>query len=169
MGPVWILLFLLLVVVPWVIRTGTGTSKRKLKIVRVMRGVSIAILLLVGVPLVVWGILVVNESRGMDNRGDAFATFFLGVSMAAFGSLLCLVGGLALWAWSRKASREVAGSTSERQGNDKHCKKCGFELIGPGGPCRKCDDVQTRPCSSCGRYILANDRTCPYCGAGLPL
>jgi hypothetical protein len=162
-----LVLFLLVVGLPWVIRMGTGASKRKLTIVRAMRAVSIAILLLTGIPLVVLGILLVNESRGMDNGGDAFAAFGMGVTVACVGSFLCLVAGLALWAWSTKASREAAGSTFRRQGTDVYCKKRGFELIGPGGPCRKCDDVKTNPCSSCGRYILASDRTCPYCGADL--
>ena len=172
---IWILLFLLivavfasLVIVPWIIRTDTGTSKRKLTIVRAMRAVSIAILailLLIGVPLVVLGILMINQSRSIETGDYAFATLLFGVSVAAFGSLLSLAGGLGLWACGTKASREAAGPTFERHGNDTHCNKCGFELIGPGGPCRKCDDVQTRPCTSCGRYVLLNDKTCPYCGA----
>jgi len=65
------------------------------------------------------------------------------------------------------SSKAEPAPSFTRQGNDTHCKKCGSELIGQGGPCRKCDDVKTRPCSSCGRYILANDETCPYCGANL--
>jgi hypothetical protein len=173
---IWILLFLLivavfasLVIVPWVIRTGTGTTKRKLTIVRAMRAVSIAIpaiLLLTGVPLVVLGILGVSESWSIET-GIESPEAILGVLAGGFGSLLCVAGGLGLWACGRTASRKAAGPTSEREGNDTHCKKCGYELIGPGGPCRKCDDVQTSPCASCGRYILDNDKTCPFCRANL--
>ena len=171
----WILLFLLLVgplivliIFPLVVRTGTGTTKRRLTILRAMRAASVsilAILLLIGIALVVLGILTVNESRSIETGDDAFAAFGIGFLVAVIGSLLCLVGGLGLWAWSRRTSHEMAGSTFERRGNDTHCKKCGSELIGPGGPCRRCDNVQTRPCASCGRYILPNDKTCQYCGA----
>jgi hypothetical protein len=81
-----------------------------------------------------------------------------------------VVGAVIGSGWKAKpanaaSSEAEPGSSFERQGNDTHCKKCGTELIGPGGPCRKCDDVKTRPCSSCGRHILTNDKTCPYCEA----
>jgi len=162
---VYLLFVLLLVVVPWLIRTGTGTSKTRLTVVRVMRAVSITILLVVGIPAIIVGISWINGSWSIDTWDEAGMSLFMGVVAISVGSISCLLAGLALWAWSRKVAHDVADSTFERQGTDVYCKKCGFELIGPGGPCRKCDDVKTTPCASCGRYILAKDKTCPYCGA----
>lgn len=80
-----------------------------------------------------------------------------------------VAGALIGSGWKAKAneaasSRVEPWSSFARQGNETHCKKCGFELIGPGGPCRKCDDVQTKPCASCGLHVLLNDRKCPHCG-----
>jgi hypothetical protein len=93
-----------------------------------------------------------------------FAVFIIPTSIVA--------GAVIGSGWKAKpadaaGSEPEPGSSFERQGNDKHCKRCGTELIGPGGPCRKCDDVKTRPCSSCGRYMLTNDKTCVYCGTNL--
>ncbi|HWR69515.1 MAG TPA: zinc-ribbon domain-containing protein [Dehalococcoidia bacterium] len=99
---------------------------------------------------------------GGDPDQDLFGFMF-------YGGLGFLVGGTlgaVLGAFVVHPGPEPE-SSFERQGNDTHCRKCGSELIGRGGPCRKCDDVKTRPCSSCGRYVLANDKICPYCGADL--
>ena len=95
-----------------------------------------------------------------------FASFFCGIfclpGLLASGAKLleCKTGDAA-------ESGTESASSFMRQGGDTHCKKGGFKLIGPGGPCRKCDDVTTRPCSSCGLHILTNDMTCPYCGTGV--
>jgi predicted RNA-binding Zn-ribbon protein involved in translation (DUF1610 family) len=80
--------------------------------------------------------------------------------------ILIVAGAVIGSGWGAKPGGEP-GPCFIRQGNDTNCKKCGFELIGPGGPCRRCNDVHTRPCASCGRYILPNDKTCPYCGAAV--
>ena len=81
---------------------------------------------------------------------------------ALLGAIMQAVAGVRIV--SPEAKR---GSSFERHGNGMRCNECGSELIGLGGPCRKCDDVQTRPCACCGRYILPNDKTCQYCGAVL--
>lgn len=46
------------------------------------------------------------------------------------------------------------------------CTACGYDLVGLGGPCRVCDDVETRYCLSCGHYTFAK-RSCIYCGADI--
>ncbi len=105
-----------------------------------------------------------------DGNGTLGPGGWLAVLLLVSMSVLSFV---AAWFLLRSRPAEAASPTAEpgssfvRKGNDTHCKKCGFELIGPGGPCRKCDDVKTRPCSSCGRHIILNDKTCPYCGADL--
>lgn len=157
-------LFLLIVIVPWCIGMGAETSENKRTVVFGMRAASITVLLFIGILLVVLGMFGINESRGTD-AGIESPELILGVPAVGFGFLLCVAGGLALWAWGRKVSREPASFTFERRGDDTHCRKCGFQLIGLGGPCRRCDDVKTRPCISCGCYILPDDRTCPYCWA----
>jgi hypothetical protein len=78
--------------------------------------------------------------------------------------ILTVAGAVIGSGWGTRPAAQP-GLTFTRQGNRTHCKKCGFELIGPGGPCRKCDDVETRPCLSCGRYVLLSDTACVYCGA----
>ena len=98
--------------------------------------------------------------------------FMLTVYGAPVALVLIVAGAVIGSGWKAKpanaaSSEAEPGSSFERQGNDTHCKRCGTELIGPGGPCRKCDDVKTRPCSSYGCYVLTNDKTCPYCGADL--
>jgi hypothetical protein len=55
----------------------------------------------------------------------------------------------------------------EWRSSGDYCKRCGSALIGPGGPCRKCDDVKTIACSACGCYSPANNEACVYCGADL--
>ncbi len=98
--------------------------------------------------------------------GDQEEGLMLFISYVGLGLIAGTIVGATAGAVIASPEAEPA-SSFVRQGDDTHCKKCGSELIGPGGPCRKCDDVKTRPCSSCGRYILTNDKTCPYCGADL--
>ncbi len=100
-----------------------------------------------------------------DMTTGGVVVVFFGPPAALVGAIIGAVAGVRIASGGK--DKPEPGSTFVRQGSDTHCKRCGSDLIGLGGPCRKCDDVKTRPCSSCSLYILANDKTCVYCGADL--
>jgi len=135
---------------------------KALAVILAMVCISIGSLFACATPFFIGFALFNPDSNGTLGPGWGLSVLFL-VSM----SVLSFVAACLLL----RSTAEGASSQAEpessfvRQGNDTLCKKCGSELIGRGGPCRKCDDVKTRPCSSCGCYVLANDKTCPYCGA----
>jgi hypothetical protein len=125
------------------------------------------------VGLVVGGFLSFPLGLVFSHLGEPYlqpigAAIYMPLIVCAFMVVGAVIGS----GWKSKPAEAASpspelGASFERRGDDVYCKRCGFELIGPGGPCRKCDNVKTRSCSSCGRYILASDRTCPYCVANL--
>ena len=111
-------------------------------------------------------VIIVTAVAGPLSSAEMTAGGFIIVLFSPVAALLGAIMGAVTGV--RIVSTEAKrGSSFERHGNGMRCNECGSELIGLGGPCRKCDDVQTRPCASCGRYILPNDKTCQYCGAVL--
>jgi hypothetical protein len=130
---------------------------------RILTAVLIVVLLLMGIALLVGGIMLVSQSRGEDDPTLISVLFVFGGSAVVIGLLLC-VAAVAVSSWQSRASAKRGGDQVYWKSYEVYCRRCGSELMGRGGPCRKCDDVETRLCSSCSRYTPA-DRACVYCGA----
>jgi hypothetical protein len=109
------------------------------------------------VPLFVWGLWCSGAPMDLDMATNDYAieAMVLASLAGTVGIILCAIGLL-----SPPANRP-------RLDGDVHCKRCGHELVAPGGPCRKCDDVKTKLCCTCGNHTPVNRKACMHCGADL--
>jgi hypothetical protein len=110
------------------------------------------------VPTYIWGYACSGAGAGdWDRATSEYAILGLALAPPAgiIGIILCAVGLL-------------SPSSNKPRGSDEvYCIRCGHELMGPGGPCRRCDDVKTRLCETCGNGTPVNRKACVYCGADL--
>lgn len=66
-----------------------------------------------------------------------------------------------------EAAKQQRGADPEVPELPSTCTKCGGELMAPGAPCVKCEDVSVMICSGCGRYTPTQRSTCVYCHRAL--
>jgi hypothetical protein len=101
-------------------------------------------------------------------RGGSKNMLFKREQFDAVSSWLPQLGGMVnLFEVANGTQRKVSPGEAihQKESAAKNCVKCGCELMYPGGPCRRCDDVETILCPKCGRYTPVNNHACVYCGA----